>query len=328
MAYTIPLSLPYRLNDCFEIRQTPNTGRGVFATRTISAGEVVLRDVPMYSCDNHIERLDNIRALEAWLVRQTKTVIKRFRTLTPGTGTDDFARVEKNSFEGTSLYGWGHDESLEAVVVWKASFFNHSCTPDLLYHCIGNGEVYFQALRSIQKDEEIFVSYYHKLLTDTASRRQCLLQTWEFHCMCQACANGGLISDYRRDRIHRTTVGQPEVSVTRLHSAFMTNVRCTELATIIGFVEAEHMEGMELWRFLVDGMVLHHRNPGPTFDQYHRRLKEYSWIWKAGDRNRGDLGRRLVSCETSATAVHYIAQWCQDVRNQLAQQAMRGTGTG
>lgn len=70
-----------------------------------------------------------------------------------------------------------------------ASYFNHSCDPNLCRVMVGN-EMRFYALRAIGEGEPLCISYID--VTDAAAdRRRELLQGYRFYCRCPRCAGEG-----------------------------------------------------------------------------------------------------------------------------------------
>lgn len=99
------------------------------------------------------------------------------------------AREVHNSFgirsledEGSEFFGYG---------VWpSASYFNHSCEPNVLKKRVGRTWV-FEAQRQIMADEELSISYLgapgEEKTLNTIERRSRLEKTWGFVCICQRC---------------------------------------------------------------------------------------------------------------------------------------------
>jgi SET domain-containing protein len=103
---------------------------------------------------------------------------------------ETMARDVHNSFairslddEGSEFFGWG---------VWpEASYFNHSCSPNVTKRRIDR--VWrFWAARDIAPDEQLFISYLggdEKGLQDE-ERIQRLKEMWGFSCLCTRCSVG------------------------------------------------------------------------------------------------------------------------------------------
>jgi SET and MYND domain-containing protein len=72
------------------------------------------------------------------------------------------------------------------ALMCSASFFNHSCTPNVVDHAAKNGIILFMAKRDIVAGEELFISY----VAENASRefrQQMLALQYGFACRCDKC---------------------------------------------------------------------------------------------------------------------------------------------
>lgn len=97
------------------------------------------------------------------------------------------ARAAQNSFSirstddaGSEIMGYG---------VWPtASYFNHSCAPNLGKKRVGRQWVFY-AVREVQAGEELSISYLggDEDDLDTMQRRQKLKDSWGFDCACLRC---------------------------------------------------------------------------------------------------------------------------------------------
>ncbi|EJU03945.1 hypothetical protein DACRYDRAFT_30942, partial [Dacryopinax primogenitus] len=100
-----------------------------------------------------------------------------------------YTRDACNSF-GIRSQTHGSESEFLGYGVWpSASYFNHSCQPNIRKDTPGRAWV-FQTNRDIGSDEELRISY----LGDTApeemgvdDRRKQLRQTWGFDCDCLLC---------------------------------------------------------------------------------------------------------------------------------------------
>jgi hypothetical protein len=75
------------------------------------------------------------------------------------------------------------------MIVPSASFFNHSCSPNAKVLIAPNGMLSVRALKPIQKDEEIMISYVDPLKSRD-ERREYLKGTFCFLCRCARCVGG------------------------------------------------------------------------------------------------------------------------------------------
>lgn len=81
-----------------------------------------------------------------------------------------------------------HEEYMGYAVFPNASYFNHSCEPNLKKQRVGR-TWQFRAIRDIAAGEEICITYLggaEKEL-DTTQRQQRLKEVWGFHCGCDKC---------------------------------------------------------------------------------------------------------------------------------------------
>lgn len=82
--------------------------------------------------------------------------------------------------EGSEFFGYG---------VWpSASYFNHSCRPNIRRHRVGRTWV-FRATGDIPAGQELYISYLNGEedgLT-TSERKTRLRKTWGFDCVCERC---------------------------------------------------------------------------------------------------------------------------------------------
>lgn len=109
--------------------------------------------------------------------------------VTPETLRTVKAREVHNSFgirsledEGSEFFGYG---------VWpSASYFNHSCEPNVIKRRVGRTWV-FEAARLIGEGEELHISYLgapgEEKTLSTKERRSRLEKTWGFVCVCERC---------------------------------------------------------------------------------------------------------------------------------------------
>ncbi|CAF4183345.1 unnamed protein product [Rotaria sordida] len=97
--------------------------------------------------------------------------------------------IGKNS---TNVYGiWSSDEPdgnkefFGYSLYSSASFFNHSCNPDLIKIKKG-AKIIFKLLKNVKKNEELCI-HYGNSITDDLEIRQKYLKEWFFDCLCERC---------------------------------------------------------------------------------------------------------------------------------------------
>lgn len=97
------------------------------------------------------------------------------------------ARESTNAF---GLWEESGDEYLGYGVWVKASLFNHSCNPNIAKGRVDRSRI-FEAARDIVAGEELCISYLGakgELKMPVHARREALLRTWGFLCLCSRCA--------------------------------------------------------------------------------------------------------------------------------------------
>lgn len=109
---------------------------------------------------------------------------------TPETCYNLATRDSMNSFgirslddDGAEFFGYG---------VWtSASYFNHSCSPNVEKKRDGRAWR-FTAGRDVRKGEELCITYLsgEERALDTDSRRKLLRNSWGFECVCDKCVAG------------------------------------------------------------------------------------------------------------------------------------------
>ncbi|KZO90111.1 SET domain-containing protein [Calocera viscosa TUFC12733] len=100
-----------------------------------------------------------------------------------------YTRDSCNSF-GIRSQTHGSESEFLGYGVWpSASYFNHSCDPNLVKTSPGRAWI-FETSREILPDEELRISYLGDLAPhemDVEERRKQLKQTWGFDCDCPLC---------------------------------------------------------------------------------------------------------------------------------------------
>lgn len=87
--------------------------------------------------------------------------------------------VEEDSSENKEFLGY--------CLFPEASFFNHSCSPNLKKFRKGN-KMIFQATKDIKRDQQMCIDYFHILDEPLLVRQQTLAKNWFFDCACERCS--------------------------------------------------------------------------------------------------------------------------------------------
>ena len=203
----------------FVIRESPGKGRGLFATRRIKEGQIILEEYPLLaqSACPFLEAnpFPNIDADTKAKILQLHDPAENLKTLDSKTVKDMVRRNpvvffwkqdqgdEKNKilriFTGDSIHiceVQGLYDTFEAGLYHKIALINHACVPNTSRSWV-MGDFQKQQLRAmmvIEKDEEILINYQTApwfIYGSRESRRRELLQKDGFVCECSECSLEG-----------------------------------------------------------------------------------------------------------------------------------------
>jgi SET domain-containing protein len=113
--------LAFQQSDLIYVKKIPGKGRGVFASRPISKGDVIER-VPVL-----------LIPVEEIYTDKVSTTLADY------------------------VFNWGNGEV--AIALGYGSIYNHSYRPNATYQAKGRRSQVYSALRDIEADEEITVNY-------------------------------------------------------------------------------------------------------------------------------------------------------------------------
>lgn len=194
----------------WDARPSPGKGMGVFATRTLEPGDIILREAPIIKLTppefrngvayplNEIERLLH----EAFdkLPDEAKAEVMSLHA--HATATENIDQVVAVFRSNAYIIG---DSNTELGLFPKGARINHSCRPNtsqVWHEKIGKRVV--RAIRRIEEGEELFATYIPLLHSHDA--RQQRLNQYGFTCTCPACAQEAAeqrASDQRRNDIRK-----------------------------------------------------------------------------------------------------------------------------
>ncbi|KAF2655824.1 SET domain-containing protein [Lophiostoma macrostomum CBS 122681] len=203
-----------------EVKNSPNRGNGLYATRAIPSGELVLADKAFCVVWSHeLEAMtamtydvrdSRIRVSPVGLASSIVQKLLSNPSLIPRVmdkygdwqGTDeskgvvstndgpvvDVFRVQdimsRNAFGVGAQYGEEGARNASTGLFTYAAYINHSCIPNLKREFIGDLLV-LRALRPLVEGEEIFLAYDEN--PDYDARQAALMTTWGFECQCKLC---------------------------------------------------------------------------------------------------------------------------------------------
>ena len=202
-----------------KVENSAGRGRGMFVTRNIAAGEVVMCDKAFAVVWGHDKnaltamtydvRDDRIRVQPVGLSKaivqkllgnssQIERVMDLFGDY-EGDGKGIFRNedgpivdtfrihdiVSRNGFGLGNQYGEGGARNASTGLCTWAAYMNHSCVANTTKDFVGDLMV-LRALRPLKAGEEVFISYDES--SDYDARQAALMTTWGFECKCPLCA--------------------------------------------------------------------------------------------------------------------------------------------
>ena len=217
-----------------KVRDSPGRGRGLFATRDIHAGEIVMCEKAFCVVWGHESdaliamtydvRDDRIRASPVGLSRSTVRKLlsnpsqiegvidlygdyqgdgKNTSKTEDGSVVDTFRVhdiISRNAFSLGSQHGEESASNASTGLWIRASYINHSCIANTKKEYIGDLMVLY-ASRPITVGEEVFLSYDES--SDFDAKQTALMTTWGFECNCVLCtaekADGPAVRKKRRE---------------------------------------------------------------------------------------------------------------------------------
>ncbi|KAJ4474933.1 hypothetical protein J3R30DRAFT_625746 [Lentinula aciculospora] len=174
----------------YEIRPSSGKALGAFATKLLRRGDLILAETPIVPVDDPTPQ--NIVTSFKQLSPRNLSRCLLLHNVHPQTGI----------FEGI----FSTNAFSQSGIVFEASRFNHSCSPNAryAYHEPSKRERII-ALTDIAEGEEIYVSYLQSRNvygSSRSERRQTLSTRYQFCCTCSACDDANYKkSDRRRQEI-------------------------------------------------------------------------------------------------------------------------------
>ncbi|KAF9361825.1 hypothetical protein BGX34_006872 [Mortierella sp. NVP85] len=160
------------------VKDTPNKGRGMFATRDIKRGECVIAESPLvYVSLNSLA--ENSAAVEA-LSKKNKKYFYALHNAFADELSQDAGIIRTNALPLGP-------ESSDGAVYRVISRINHSCAPNAnqKWNDRTNKE-YIYAIKDIPEGGEILITYTSPVMT-RAHRQKDLQEKFRFTCRCEVC---------------------------------------------------------------------------------------------------------------------------------------------
>ncbi|KAG0223802.1 hypothetical protein B0O80DRAFT_499686 [Mortierella sp. GBAus27b] len=169
------------MSSLYAIKDTPNKGKGMFATRDIKRGTCVVSEAPLVYVSSTND--DANKEAVSTLSKKDK---KDFFSLHNIYAGEELPR--EHGVIAANSYPLGRDTSRGAVYR-VISRINHSCAPNVSHswNPVDQKE-YVHAIKNIPADCEIMTSYI-PLLMVRKERQRMLLHRFRFDCLCELCSS-------------------------------------------------------------------------------------------------------------------------------------------
>ena len=232
----------------FITRESPGKGRGLFATRRIKEGQIILDEYPLLVLENGMSFVQFGAFYYPELDEDTKSKILQLRDPAENYKSLDSKIVDDLIRKNPNRVIWREEYDNEAVKIMrifslnalelcndpslkiskgglynKISLINHACIPNATPTWVKEDfrRKQIRALMTIEKDEEILVSFRN---TDEfnygsrQSRRQYLLEASGFLCQCSECSLEG--EDLRENERMRADIRKKIIEIEKLRFGF------------------------------------------------------------------------------------------------------------
>ena len=229
----------------FIIRESPGKGRGLFATRKIKEGQIILEEYPLLTMPGKITpnefltkyfpKIDHEKKAKILKLHDRAEDLKKLDNKTFGellsknplmimwkkADSDTESRIFR-IFCGNSRRICEEKDLYDPILMGlydKMSLINHSCVPNVVWTWV-MGDFQRQqvkAIMTIEKGEEILVNYRDtdEIVFGTREvRRQELLENFGFLCQCSECSLAG--EALQDNEMVRTEIREKEAQVAKI----------------------------------------------------------------------------------------------------------------
>lgn len=205
-------------NCLFEIKQSKN-GLGMFATRNINRGELILNEKPLVKLKQNVPKLQLSRYIEHQVSKLGEQDKAKIFELHDNQSSKSLVGIFK-----TNGYMLGK-KSEYCGLFYVMARVNHSCRPNATHHWVeSEGAQKVFALKNIDSGEEICTSYIDPF-EDTLNRKKILKKSFDFECSCELCLNKGDFdlekSDERRRMLKELQNMRPRMGLQN-HDLFLS----------------------------------------------------------------------------------------------------------
>ncbi|KAG9229945.1 putative N-lysine methyltransferase SMYD2 [Amylocarpus encephaloides] len=180
----------------WEVRNIPGRGNGLFATRKLERGDLIIADTPLgvYNSDAFFADYglgyQYLRKTYDQLPEESRVILMSTAAHSPGDPIME--RINTNAFAG-EFEGQNH-----FFLYPETALMNHDCRPNSMYYHNTSSLIHSaHASRTINPGEEITITYINLLQSGT-ERQEILKMMWGFDCTCELCS-GSELSKARSD---------------------------------------------------------------------------------------------------------------------------------
>jgi len=192
----------------------PGKGRGLVATRKLSPGFTVLREAPVLVVSKLRPNLEKL--LMDFLKHNKETQLDILKLHDSVDKPEDLT-IQANLIaklmrivDVNSIVSYQADMLPTKNVFLTASLLNHDCRPNLAWYPAG-GKIVVNVLRSVEKGEELTVSYYAESVGTyqrgggclTLRQRREKLVKYMFDCQCNICQQDTSEDDVMREEYQK-----------------------------------------------------------------------------------------------------------------------------
>ncbi|KAI1206533.1 uncharacterized protein F4807DRAFT_438339 [Annulohypoxylon truncatum] len=255
-----------------KIGESPGKGRGLFATKDIATGELVMcekafcvvwgHDKEALTAVTYDSRDDRIRISPVGL---RKSIVQKLLSNDSqiekvmdlygdyqGDGSESFRTedgpivdtfrvhdiVSRNAFSPGSQFG-EEDASNASTGLWvRAAYINHSCVANIEKEYVGDMMI-LRASRPIKSGEEIFHRYDES--SDYEARQRALETTWGFGCSCALCVVEKADDPALRKR-RQELVNEADQLIAKEHWANARSLMVTRAKRIMRSIDETYQE--------------------------------------------------------------------------------------
>ncbi|KAF2678770.1 SET domain-containing protein [Lentithecium fluviatile CBS 122367] len=302
----------------WEARPSPGKGMGVFATKTLEPGDIILQETPVIRIhppqfrDGVAYPLGDIetlirRAFDALSDVDKADVLSLYAHTTSNEDIDELVAIFRSN-----AYIIGSDNS-DLGLFPKGARINHSCRPNTsqVWH-EKTGKRVVRAIKRIEEGEEMFATYIPLLHSHDV--RQKRLRQYGFQCTCEACVqqrSAQEASDKRRNDIRNAFAAfEPQLTLSIPKSVAGRKKAQKNANASLELAELVEEEG------LADYYAQAYRIAAIS----HARIEKWEpatlWAHKAYQLRLVENRESPATLELQALTGRFIEMWNEDLRNE------------